>query len=70
MISTVCALTSQISNLETLDLIRSKVGGLVDLLKVNVGIGVGLGHLGLGLVVVGLVGVNPVLGLANPSSLS
>ena len=56
------------SNLKTLDLVRCKIGGIVDLLKVNVGIGVGLGHLGL--VVVGLVGVNPVGGLANPSSLS
>ena len=58
------------SNLETLDLVRCKIGGIVDLLKVNVGIGVRLCHLGLGLVVVGLVGVNPVGGLANPSSLS
>ena len=60
------------SNLKTLDLVRCKIGGIVDLLKVDVGIGVGLGHLGLGLglVVVGLVGVNPVGGLANPSSLS
>ena len=56
------------SNLKTLDLVRCKIGGIVDLLKVNVGIGVRLGHLGL--VVVGLVGVNPVGGLANPSSLS
>ena len=58
------------SNLKTLDLVRCKIGGIVDLLKVNVGIGVRLGHLGLGLVVVGLVGVNPEGGLANPSSLS
>ena len=60
------------SNLKTLDLVRCKIGGIVDLLKVDVGIGVRLGHLGLGvgLVVVGLVGVNPVGGLANPSSLS
>ena len=56
------------SNLKTLDLVRCKIGGIVDLLKVDVGIGVRLGHLGL--VVVGLVGVNPVGGLANPSSLS
>ena len=32
------------SNLKTLDLVRCKIGGIVDLLKVNVGVGVGLGH--------------------------
>merc|ERR1719397_2243036 len=48
-------------NLETLDLIRSKVGGLVDLLKVNVGIRIGLGHLDLCVVVT----VNPVGGLTG-----
>merc|ERR1719458_1333687 len=32
------------ANLETLDLIDSEPGGVVDLLKVNVGVGVGLGH--------------------------
>ena len=58
-------LTSQRSNLETLDLIRCKVGGLVDLLKVNVGIRIGLGHLDLC-----VVGVNPVGGLSRPSSAS
>ena len=50
------------SDLETLDLIRCKVGCLVDLLKVNVGIWIGLGHLDL---CVG--GVNPVGGLSKPS---
>ena len=53
------------SNLKTLDLVRCKIGGIVDLLKVNVGVWIGLGHLDLC-----VVGVNPVGGLANPSSLS
>merc|ERR1719397_2166987 len=58
-INCLCMLTSQRSNLETLDLVRSKIGSLVDLLKVNVGIRIGLGHLDLCVVVT----VNPVGGL-------
>jgi len=71
MILTICAwkilLTSQRSNLETLDLIMCKIGGIVDLLKVNVGIGIGLGHLDEVCLV---VGVNPVGGLSRRSSAS
>ena len=42
-----------------------KVGRVVDLLKVDISVRIGLGHLDLC-----VVGVNPVGGLANPSSLS
>ena len=53
------------SNLETLDLIRCKIGGVIDLLEVNVGVWIGLGHLDLC-----VVGVNPVGGLSKPNSAS